>query len=124
MVVISQEQEEVLEQLGRYQGRSKASYLRELLDEAMPIYRAILPMMKAHAATIEGQPVAVRDLVTKVLTGAYGDEGQPLFDALQDAAERMEAAEAVKGAPSGARAHRSPPRRAPAQPRKKRNSAR
>jgi hypothetical protein len=59
------------------------------------------------------------------MTDAYGKEGQPLLEALVDAAERMEAEEEAQRADrSEARTARSPARRAPAPRSSKRKSAR
>jgi hypothetical protein len=86
-VAVTQEQDELLTALGALQGRSKASYLLELLEGAQPLLTALLPSLRAHLATIEGQPIAVRDAVAKVLTGVFGDEGPSLLDAIERAEE-------------------------------------
>lgn len=91
MATISREQDDLLSELGEFQGRSKGSYLRELLDGAEPMLRALLPVLRLHAATIEGQPVAMRDLVARVMTGAFGDDGPDLLSHLEGIAERSEA---------------------------------
>jgi hypothetical protein len=98
-VAVTPEQDQLLSELGALQSRSKASYLLELLEGAQPLLTALLPSLRAHLATIEGQPIAVRDAVAKILTGVFGDEGPNLLDAIERADE-------ARSAPSGARAHR------------------
>lgn len=121
-VRVTQEQDELLGVLARFQGRSKASYVRELLDGAEPMFRALVPVLKAHAATIEGQPVAVRDLVSRVLTGAYGDDASPLLDAMQDMAGRLEATEAAGAERTAPQRKRGADRTAPAPSKRKARS--
>jgi hypothetical protein len=91
MVTVSREQDELLAALAEFQGRSKGSYLRELLDGAESMLRSLVPVLKLHAETVERQPVAVRDVVAKVLTGAYGTEAGDLLSSLEAIADRVEA---------------------------------
>ncbi len=97
-VAVTQEQDELLTALGALQGRSKASYLVELLEGAQPLLTALLPSLRAHLATIEGQPVALRDAVAKVLTGVYGDQGPNLLDAIERAEPAARPARSDEGA--------------------------
>jgi hypothetical protein len=106
MVTISEQQSQLLAELGRLQGRSRASYLVELLNGAEPLLGALLPVLRAHAATVEGQPVAMRDVVAKVFSGAYGNDPDQL-DLVTQLAEAQERAEA-RTARSGAREERAP----------------
>jgi len=116
LVTLTREQNELLTDLARFQGRSKGSYLRELMDGAEPMFRALVPVLRVHAATIDGQPVAVRDVVSKVLTGAYGAEAAPLLDQLEAMADRIAAGHSADGVPSGARAYAAD---SPASPKRK-----
>lgn len=121
MVRITAEQDRLLTELGRLQSRSKASFLRELLDGAEPLYSALERHMRAHTATIEGQPVAVRDAVASILTGAYGADSADLFASIEQIADKHEDA-----ARTGPQRKRGPDRTAPAaaRPSPKRQAAR
>lgn len=113
MVTITKDQDKLLGELARFQGRSKGSYIRELVDGAEPLLSALLPVLRVHAATIEGQPVAMRDLVAKVFSGAYSDDTDQLDLVTQLAALQEDRAEGKSPRParSGAREERgvSPP---------------
>lgn len=78
MVTLTRDQDELLTELGGFQSRSKGSYLRELVDGAEPMLRALLPLLRAHAATVQAQPGAIRDVVAQVLTGAFGGDPDQL----------------------------------------------
>jgi hypothetical protein len=111
MVTISPEQDRLLGELARFQGRAKSSYLRELLDGAEPLLGALLPVLRVHAATIEGQPVAMRDVVSRVFSGAFGDDPVQLdlVEAMVRLAEHDPEAGTARPAPSGAREERTAP---------------
>ena len=48
-VVVSAEQHQLLTELGSLQERSAASYVRELVDMATPLYRSLLPILRASS---------------------------------------------------------------------------
>lgn len=58
-VALTPEQHSLLLELGSLQGRSAASYLREMLDGAMPMLRDLMPVLRAAAAHTEQQPQAL-----------------------------------------------------------------
>jgi hypothetical protein len=74
MIVVTPEQRELLAELGKLQDRSAASFVRELVDAATPMFRQLLPVMRAHAEAIDGQPVKMEEAVLQVLRSAYGDD--------------------------------------------------
>lgn len=74
MIVVTPEQRELLGELGKLQGRSAASFVRDLVDTATPMFQALLPIMRAHAAAIEGQPAQLEEVVSQALQGAYSDD--------------------------------------------------
>ncbi len=102
-VTVTDEQDELLDELSSLQGRSKASYLVELLEGAQPLLQALLPVLRAHRDTIESQPAAIRDTIARVLTGL--DKGLEQIDLLQHLADKI-GREEPRSAPSGARAPR------------------
>jgi hypothetical protein len=108
MLTITPEQDQLLGELGRLQRRSKASYVVELLDGAESLLRALLPVLRAHLATVEGQPVALKDAVARVFAGAYGEDPAQLdlVHRLNDLLDEKEAARA-RPTRSGAREERA-----------------
>lgn len=76
-VVVSQEQRDLLAELGAIQGRSAASYLRELLDMATPLYRSLMPVLRASQDVRDqvsaGIEQRVAELVQQALTGKTAD---------------------------------------------------
>lgn len=97
MVRVTPEQHELLKELGALEGRSMASFLNELLDGAEPLFRALLPVLRAAETTKQNQPSAIRDRVVKVLTGI--DEGLAQVDLLQHLADLAERTEADRTGP-------------------------
>ena len=91
MVTITKQQNKLLDDLSELQGRSKGSYLAELLDGAEDVLRALLPVLRAHSATVKAQPEAVRDVVALTLSGVYGDEAPSLLDAIERAEQERTA---------------------------------
>lgn len=108
LVRLSPKQHQLMTELAARMGRSRASLINELVDGAEPFWEALLPSLRAHAATIEGSPVAVRDAVAKVLTGALGEDTLPILEAIQDHAERLEGS-ADRTAPTVRREDRTAP---------------
>ena len=110
LVVVTPEQHELLADLAKLQGRSSASFLRELLDNATPILRSLRKTMRAHAVSIEGQTVALEEVVNRVISDAHGDDHNQL-DLVELVNASARAAE--RPAPSVAREERpAAPKRA------------
>lgn len=69
-VTITEHQAELLRELGELQGKSSASYLRDMLDQATPMLETILPVWRAAAAKVAMQPQelqrAIRDALETV----------------------------------------------------------
>lgn len=63
----------MLLELGDLQGRSAASYLREMLDAAMPMLRHALPVLRAAAAHEEEQPEALVRQAQEAIRGTLGE---------------------------------------------------
>jgi hypothetical protein len=108
-VSISERQHEVLAELGLLQSRSSASFLREMLDAAMPMFEALLPIYRAAAQAQAIQPEALQVAIRQALDALEGERGQ--LDLLEHLA-RVQPALAndqadAAGAPSEARAHAS-----------------
>ena len=72
-VCVTSEQHTLLLELGKLQGRSAASFLREMLDSTMPVLIAMLPVYRAAAAQQAMQPealqLAIRDAIAAVDAG-------------------------------------------------------
>lgn len=66
-VTISDEQHHLLMALGKLQGRSAASFLREMLDAATPMLEATLPIYEMAAQQAQAQPEALQAAIAKVL---------------------------------------------------------
>ena len=73
MVNITHEQDQLLAELGQMQGRSKASFLREMLDQTEPLFRSLLTVIKAHKAVEESHPITVKQVVAEALKMTYGE---------------------------------------------------
>ena len=70
-VTISDAQNDLLEKLGNFQGRSKGSYLRELLDGSEFVLQSVWPLLQLHAATLKGRPLSLREVFSTVITRAW-----------------------------------------------------
>lgn len=77
-VTVSDEQHALLLRLGALQGRSAASYLRELLDASTPFLTALLPTLEAAQAGEERrsaeQAASVEALARTFMQGADPDQ--------------------------------------------------
>lgn len=80
-VVLTDEQHSLLLELGQLQNRSASSYLREMLDAAMPMLRSALPIWRAAAQQAEAQPEALQQAIRDVLSEVEGQKDQ--LDLLQ-----------------------------------------
>lgn len=59
-VVLSQEQFDILTRMGQLQHRSASSFVRELVDAAMPALRAMQPILEAREQKLAEQPEALQ----------------------------------------------------------------
>jgi hypothetical protein len=77
-VTVSEEQHALLMRLGALQGRSAASYLRELLDASTPFLTALAPTLDAARAgelqAIEHQAAAAEDLARSLFASTSADQ--------------------------------------------------
>jgi hypothetical protein len=60
-VAITDEQHDILGRMARIQRRPVSSFIRELLDAAMPALRASLPILEAREKTLAEQPKALQE---------------------------------------------------------------
>lgn len=104
-VVVTPAQHRLLAELGQLQGRSSASYLREMLDAAEPMLQEALTIWRATAEEAAAQPERLRAMLIEKLAGAAEDARQMDMIALMLRASTAsnDAADA-QTAPSGARA--------------------
>lgn len=105
-VTVTEEQHALLVELSALQGRSSASFLREMLDAATPLLRATVPTLRLAAQEMEITQVQARDALREPLAKlhALGMIGQiDWLDALHsvDAAPDAIAASASKRGRSG-----------------------
>jgi len=85
-VVISPEQHRLLLSLGRSQGRSAASYVRELLDGVEPYLRHMLELEEARAQSLEEYTDKVRSISASVLEDTIAANQGNLFGDLAELA--------------------------------------
>lgn len=103
-VVVTSDQHKLLTELGALQGRSTASFLRELLDAAEPMLQAMLPVYRAAAAQVAMQPEALQMAIRDALGEVDGKRAQLDLLRLLAASEGHSANDAdADSAPSGAR---------------------
>lgn len=89
-VVLTHEQHALLLELAALQGRSAASYLREMVDAATPLLRATVPTLRLAAQEIELTQQHASEALREPLRQlrALGMLGQPdLLETLQAAPE-------------------------------------
>ena len=111
-VVVSTDQHQLLTELAALQGRSSASFLRELLDAAEPMLRAMLPVYRAAAAQVAMQPEALQMAIRDALADVDGKRAQLDLLKLLAASEGNSANDAgAETGPSGAREDAAPARR-------------
>lgn len=105
-VSISEEQHSLLLELGSLQGRSAASYLREMLDATTPMLAAVLPIYRAAAAQAAIQPELLQQTIRDAIAGFEANQSQ--LDLLEHLAAvtpvlANDQAGSADAAPSGAR---------------------
>ena len=66
-VAVTTEQHSLLMELSALQGRSAASFLREMLDTAEPLLAAALPVWRTIAKETQAQPEMLRAAIQKAL---------------------------------------------------------
>jgi hypothetical protein len=71
-VTISEEQFGILSRMGKLQRRPASSFIRELLDAAMPALRAMLPVLEARERTLAEQPEALQRAAQELLDAFSG----------------------------------------------------
>jgi len=83
-IVVTAEQHQLLVELGALQGRSAASYVRELVDMATPMFKAVLPVLRA-SADVQGRVSALiadrMDGIIREATTTGTDDGQTDLEA-------------------------------------------
>ena len=118
-VTITEHQYALLQELGDLQGKSSASYLRDMLDQATPMLETILPVWRAAAAKVAMQPQELQRAIRDALETVDAQKAQlSLLEHV--AATQPQLANDQGGgaaAPSGAREDGT------AAPRKRRNRA-
>lgn len=105
-VAMTAEQHALLLELGKLQGRSGASFLREMLDAATPMLEASLPIWRAIADEAAAQPERLRALIEQAVADVKGNVAQlDMLELISRTASTgaNDAAEAP-GQPSGASA--------------------
>ena len=112
-VTISDHQHAVLLEIGKLQGRSAASYLREMVDASMPMLEAMLPVFRAAAMQEAMRPEALQTAIRSALAGIEDRRDQlDLLEYLSrvhpELANDLEPV--VRDAPSEARADERPAR--------------
>lgn len=75
-VTVTEHQHAVLLELAALQERSAASFLREMLDGAMPMLEAMLPIYRAAALQQAMQPEALQNAIRDVLAGVEAGRSQ------------------------------------------------
>lgn len=107
-VTVSKEQHELLMKLGALQGRSASSYLREMLDSAMPMLEAMLPVFEAAAQQVAMQPQALAQAIKDALAEVDAKQAQMsllglLAGSQAQTANDLDPAPGQATGPSGAR---------------------
>ena len=113
-VTISEEQHALLMRLGALQGRSAASYLRELLDASTPFLAALMPTLEAAKA---GELQLAEDQATALETMAralFRDADPDQLDLLEHIAGVMLAEVSPGGEGGGCERERAAASRLPA----------
>jgi hypothetical protein len=106
-VTVTEQQHALLVELGALQGRSAASYLREMLDVSTPMLVALLPVYRAAAKQEAMQPEALQLAIKDALAGVEAQRDQldllSLIAGTTPASANDQAPRAVGAAPNGVR---------------------
>jgi hypothetical protein len=71
-VTLTQEQFDILSKLGKLQRRPVSTFIRELLDAAMPALRATLPILEAREKSLAEQPETLQRAAQGLLDAFSG----------------------------------------------------
>lgn len=122
-VAISDTQHRLLLDLANLQGRSAASFLREMLDAATPMLEAMLPVYRAAAKQAAMQPQELAEAIKGALAEVDAKKAQlSLLGMLAGSQATLsndhEAVPGQRNAPSGAReaVDLAPPRKRSTRP--------
>lgn len=74
MIVVTPEQRRLLAEIAKLQSRSSASIVRDLVDAATPMLRALQPVLQAADAATRGQPAQVQEIASQVIQAAYSED--------------------------------------------------
>ena len=108
-VVVTPHQHRLLVELAELQGRSAASFLREMLDAGTPMLEAMLPVYRAAQAQIAMQPEALQMAIREALAAVDGKRAQLDLLKLLAASEANSANDTGDATgPSGAREDAAP----------------
>lgn len=113
-VTVTLEQHALLLELARLEGRSAASYLRQLLDQTQPVWEALLAVRRAAAEQAATTPELVQQAIrTALLEIENGKSQLDLLDHISSVQPRIanDPASREAPAPSVAREDRPAPRR-------------
>lgn len=111
-VTVTPHQHQLLMELGELQGRSAASFLREMLDAAMPMLDAMLPIYRSAAQQAAMQPEALQLAIRDALAGVEAQRAQlDLLGLIADTTPNTSNDDGAQLAPSGAREEKAPSRR-------------
>lgn len=111
-VSITEHQHALLAELGRLQGRSSASFLREMLDQSTPMLEAILPIMRAAAEQVAMQPKQLSDAIRNAVAEVDAQKAQMnLLKLMVDTEHSSANDRGGDAAPSGAREDVATPRK-------------
>lgn len=107
-ICVTDAQHRMLMELGKLQGRSAASIVREMLDASTEMLGALLPIYRAAAQEQAMQPERLKQAIKDVLAGVESNRSQLdllalLADAKPALANDQEGPDAVRSAPSAAR---------------------
>lgn len=75
-VTVTEHQHSLLAELGELQGRSSASYIREMLDASTPMLEAMLPIFRQAANVAAEQPFKLQQAIKEVLAEVDGQKAQ------------------------------------------------
>lgn len=104
-VTVTPSQHRLLAELGKLQGRSSASFLKELLDAATPLLEASLPIWQQVADEAAAQPERLRAMVQQALLDVKGSVAQlDMMDLIVRTSAASNDPVDAPGQPSGASA--------------------
>lgn len=109
-VVVTPEQHRLLAELGQLQGRSSASFLREMLDAAEPFLKQSLTVWQEAAKEAAAQPDRLRAMIIEAIADVKGQADQlDMIGLIMRTAPGANDPGAASDAPSVARAPKAAP---------------